>query len=117
MKVYTIDKNPVFRNQHPSAGTGGYTHLAKELKSLGDSFQMQAHVPYYLAVYPEKGGVALTLKFTGGGATYMANIKQLKNKVFARNTPAAISPSPNLGNRLLPANFDADNGKPFINLP
>jgi hypothetical protein len=117
VKVYTIEKKPVFRNQHESAGTGGYTRLAKELKDRGDTFQMQANVPYYLAVYPEKAGVDLTLKFTGRPGTFTANIKQLKNKIFARNTPAIISPSSNFQNRLDKGNFDADNGKPFLVLP
>jgi len=117
VKVYTIEKRPVFKNQHESAGTGGYTHLAKELKDRGDTFRMQPNVPYYLAVYPEKAGVDLTLKFTGKPGTFTANIKQLKNKIFARNTPAIISPSSNFQNRLNRGNFDADNGKSFITLP
>jgi hypothetical protein len=118
VKVYTIEKKPVFRNQTLSAGTGGYTHLLKEMKNLGDTCELQPGVPYYIAVYPQKTGVALTLKFTGKPGTFKANIKQLKNKVIGRNTPSVISPSSNFKANIFPDNYDhAENGKPFITLP
>lgn len=118
VKLYTIEKKPVFDKQPPSPGLGGYTRLVKEMKQLGDKYQLPADVPTYMAVYPEKGGVALTLKFTAGSSSYTANIKQLKNKIIGRNTPTAFDISSNFRSQVQTDNFDrAETGRTFITLP
>jgi pimeloyl-ACP methyl ester carboxylesterase len=118
VKLYTIEKAPVFNKQAPSPGLGGYTRLVKEMKKLGDSFPLKPNTTYYMAVYPEKAGVALTLKFTGAGANYTTNIKQVKNKIIGRNTGAIFSVSSNFKAQVQTGNYDrAETGKTFITLP
>jgi pimeloyl-ACP methyl ester carboxylesterase len=118
VKLYVLERAPVFTGQRPTPGLGGYTRLVKEMKNLDDSFKMLPNVPYYLSVYPEKGGVALTLKFVGKPGTFTANIKQLKNKIIGRNTGALFTLSPNFKSRVQTDQFDrAESGKPFITLP
>jgi hypothetical protein len=73
----------------------------------------------YMAVYPQNGFVAFTLKFAGPGGPYVMNIKQaLKNKVLNRNAGVHLSPG-----RTFTSHFDKDSyedltrNKPFIWLP
>ena len=118
VKVYTVEKAPQFPGQKPSPGLDGYTRLVKELKALSDTLPLAPNVPYYLAVYPEKGGVALTLKFTGAGPAHTVNIKQVKNKIIGRNSGALFDISPGLKARVQTGNFDrAERGGTFITLP
>jgi len=110
--------NPHWIRRNIQNGGSGLNRLLKELKALTDTVQLQPSVPYFIAVYPEKAGVALTLKFTGRPGTFTANIKQVKNKIIGRNTGAAFSVSPNFRQRVQPDHFDrAENGKAFITLP
>ncbi|MDR3672792.1 MAG: lipase family protein, partial [Holophaga sp.] len=109
IKLYAIEKKPVYPRQNITAGTGGYTRLVKQLKYLKDTFEIPANSTYYMAVYPQKGGVALTLKFEGGGAgksVYTTNIKQVKNKVVGRDTGANFSVSANFKERVEKTSYD-----------
>jgi hypothetical protein len=121
IKLYSIQKTPVFNKQNPIAGTGGYTKFEKEMKYLNDSFPIPANSSYYMAVYPQSGGVALTLKFEGGAASrqpYTANIKQIKNKILAPATSADLSISSNFKAQVEKTSFDhPEKPKPFITLP
>jgi hypothetical protein len=120
VKVYTIDKSPVYARQSPSPGTGGYTHLLKELKELSDKVELKPNVPYYISVYPKHFLVALTLKFSGGAAgndAYTVNVKQAKNKVAGREVPAAISISSNFTTHVQTGSFEhPGDARPFIDL-
>jgi|GEM_PF-1917806 hypothetical protein len=117
VKVYTLEKTPVFDKQAPSPGLNGYTRLVKEMKDLSDTCEIKPNVPCYIAVYPEKGGVALTLKFTGASSPSTVNIKQVKNKIIGRNTPAAFTVSGNFKSQVQADNYDrAERGGSFISL-
>lgn len=119
VKLYTLETKPVFRNQEQTPGLDGYTRLVKELKQLGDTFQIQPNTTYYMAVYPNKATVALTLKFTGGKGTYTANIKQVgKNKVVSKRTAALFSISKDFKPLVNTDSFEnPEQGRPFIILP
>jgi hypothetical protein len=117
VKVYTIEKDPVFDKQNLSPGLGGYTRLVKEMKKLDDKCEIKPNTPCYIAVYPEKAGVALTLKFSGAKGPYTANIKQVKNKLIGRNNRAAFGISSNFKTQVKTDNFDrAERGGTFITL-
>jgi pimeloyl-ACP methyl ester carboxylesterase len=118
VKVYTLEKTPVFSKQSPTRGLNGYTRLLKEMKKLSDEVTLQPGTTYYLAVYPEKGGVALTLGFRTGDTSRTVNIKQVKNKIIGRENGALFSVSTNFKANVDPAGFDkASDGKTFIVLP
>jgi len=117
VKVYAIEQAPVFAKQNPSPGLNGYTRLVKEMKQLGDTCEIRPNTPCYIAVYPEKAGVALTLKFTGASGAYTASIKQLKNKLMGRNNRAVFGISSNFKAQVQTGNYDrAERGGTFITL-
>jgi hypothetical protein len=117
LKVYTLEKSPVFEGQTRAWGLNGYTRLVKELKEKQDSLQLQPNVTYYLAVYPDTGGVALTLKFQGKGGVFTTNIKQVKNKVVGA-TQAYFTVSSNFKTRVHSGLYEhGEKGEPFIALP
>jgi hypothetical protein len=117
VKVYTIEKQPVFDKQKPSTGLNGYTRLVKEMKTLGDTCEILPNMPCFISVYPEKAGVALTLKFTGAGGAYTTSIKQVKNKIIGRNTGASFGISSNFKAQVHTDHFDrAERGGAFITL-
>jgi hypothetical protein len=74
-----------------------------------------------MAVYPEKGGVALTLKFQSRSTSksdYTANIKQVKNKIIGRDTPAAFDVSRDFQSLVQKDSYDhPEQPRPFIMLP
>lgn len=118
VKLYTLEKDPVFPRQAPTRGLNGYTRLVKEMKKVSDDFTLQPGTTYYMAVYPEKGGVALTLGFQNGSGSRTVNIKQLKNKIIGRDTGAAFGVSSNFKADVDLVGFDhASEGKAFITLP
>lgn len=117
VKVYTIERAPVFDQQKPSPGLGGYTRLVKEMKQLGDSCAIMPNTRCCIAVYPEKAGVALTLKFSGAGGPCTISIKQIKNKILGRNNRAAFGISAHFKGQVQTDNYDrAERGGTFITL-
>jgi len=88
VKLYTLAEFPQFMGQAPVPGLGGYTKFVRQLKHRGDSWELHPGEDCYMAVYPEKGAVALTLAFAGpGGGSGRLNIKQVKNKVLQGSAP------------------------------
>ena len=84
VKFYTLAPFPQFPGQQPLAGHSDYPKFRRQLKQLGDTYFIQPGEPCYFAVYPEKGVVALTLRFSGrtasGSSTGLINLKQEKSK-------------------------------------
>jgi len=122
IKLYRIEPRPVFRGQKPSAGTGGYTRLVKEMKAFDDTFVLDPGSTYYMAVYPEKLGVGMILQFAGGASnrTYTVEIEQFKNKIVGRQglTAPTIQVSGNFKQQVRPASYDRpESPEPFISLP
>jgi hypothetical protein len=122
IKIYAIESKPVFRGQNPSPGTGGYTRLLKELKSFDDTFEFKPGSTYYMAVYPEKLGVGMILRFAGGASnrTCTVEIEHLKNKIVGRQglTSPTFQISSNFKDRVRPTSYDRpDRPEPFISLP
>ena len=118
VKLYVLERQPMFNGQPQTRGLGGYTRLVKEMKKISDEFILQPGTTYYMAVYPEKGGVALTLGFQNGTGSRTVNIKQVKNKIIGRDTGAMFSVSGNFKANVDTTGFDhASDGKTFITLP
>ena len=126
VKFYTVSKTPCFPGQKLDPALGGYTQLFKEMRKKGDACTLEANRPYYMAVYPEKLFVALTLKFSGGDARngrfqdYTINIKQaIKNKVFSMNPAPYLTLSDNLKPLVHAESFENPkvSNPPFITLP
>jgi len=121
VKLYTLSPTPLFPRQTRTPDTGGYTKFEKEMKRSSDTFELQPNTTYYLAVYPEKTGVALTLRFNGGTFAKedrTINIKQVKNKIIGRETPALFSISSNFKKQVQMVCFDKPGSNyPFIVLP
>ena len=125
VKFYTLEKTPPpdWPRQAPSP-LGGYTRLVKEIRKKGDIATLDPHKDYYMAVYPSKGFIGLTLKFAGGPKgkfnEYTLNIKQaLKNKVVSRSA-AYTRFSPNSACKPLAnaASFEQPTEKvPFLEFP
>ena len=117
VKLYALESTPMFQGQTQTRGLNGYTRLVKEMKKISDSFTLQPGTTYYMAVYPEKGGVALTLGFQNGTGSRTVNIKQVKNKIIGRETPARFDVSSNFKSCVDTSGFDHPDGKAFITLP
>lgn len=125
VKFYTISRTPLYPRQPITPGTGGYTRFAGQIKKMSDTLSINPNTVYYMAVYPEKFTVALTLKFAGaspGGKTFTVNIKQLKNKLVGRRSPALFNISSDFKPHINQATYEAmpealKVEKPFITLP
>lgn len=116
VKLYQLESKPVFPGQ--TRTLGGYTRLVKALSDLKDSCPLAPKSTYYMAVYPEKGGVALTLRFSGAFPDGTVNIKQVKNKIIGRDTGAILNISPGFRDQVSAKAFDhAEKGGAFIKLP
>jgi len=119
IKLYTVSAEPMFAHQHRIPGGEGFTRFVKELKTLGDTFDLQPGTTYYMAVYPKMGTVALTLKFEGVGLREPStiNIKQVKNKIVYKKAPARFDVSSNFKDSVDTAAFETpEKEKPFIRL-
>ena len=122
VKLYTRSLGSAYPGQNVNRAVHGYTRLLKVLRNSGDSCLLPTLEPVYMAVYPTKGAVALTLKFEGGPqgqtASYTLNIKGVKNKLIARRLPPLFTLSDNFKPAVHQANFEhAKHDEPFIHLP
>ena len=118
VKVYTLTPFPQFPGQKPVPGHEYYTKFIKQLKHLGDSCLINPDEPCYFAIYPEKGAVALTLRFSGmGEAPGELNFKQVKNKLFGSGKIRIEGDRAFLRARVHPESFEqAQNPAPFLTL-
>lgn len=122
VKVYTLTQFPQFAGQQPVPGVGHYTKFVTQLKSRGDSCPINPNEPCYIAVYPEKGAVALTLGFSGmtagGMKSGLVNIKQVKNKVLSSSSAAFDGDSGFLQANVHTASFENPKDPvPFVTIP
>ena len=116
VKLYTLTAFPQFPGQHPLSGHTTYTKFVGQLKSRGDAFTLPADEDCYMAVYPEKGAVALTLAFEAQGqSSGSLNIKQAKNKIFRSSAPSFQGDEAFLRTHLHPASYENPASRiPFI---
>ena len=84
VKVYTLAPFPQFPGQEALPGCQGYPKFLTQLKHPGDHLELRPDEPYFIALYPTHGTVALTLGFQGmdasGPIQAKVRIKQVKHK-------------------------------------
>jgi hypothetical protein len=122
VKFFTLTQAQQYPGQPLARGVNGYTKFIGQIKSKGDRLSLPTGEPVYMAVYPQKTAVALTLKFAGGppgkGDFYTINIKQgLKSKLLNRRSPAAFDLSSNVVAKINKKAFEKVKKGPFLTLP
>jgi hypothetical protein len=117
VKLYTLTAFPQFMGQEPVPGHTSYTKFVRQLKARGDSWTLRPDEDCYLAVYPEKGAVALTLGFSGAQSGRV-NIKQIKNKVIGGSAPVFEGDGAFLRAHVHAGSFErSEDPVPFLSLP